>query len=60
MHEQNNKITKGLGGATSLLNTQDESAVVRWETCGPEVARIVSELEVPVYWGKGSQIIDSG
>ena len=45
MHEQNNKITKGLGGATSLLNTQDESAVVRWETFGPEVARIVSELE---------------
>ena len=34
-----------VGGATSLLNTQDESALIRWETCGPEVARIVSEFE---------------
>ena len=45
VHEQNNKISKGVGGATSLLDTQDESAPIRWETCGPEVARILSEFE---------------
>ena len=49
IHEQNNKIIKGAGGATSLLNTQDESALLRWETCGPEVARIVSEFEDSLY-----------
>ena len=49
VHEQNNKIIKGVGGATSLLNTQDESALIRWETCGPEVARIVSEFEDSLY-----------
>ena len=27
------------------MNTQDESALIRWETCGPEVTRIVSEFE---------------
>ena len=45
VHEQNNKIIKGVGGATSLLDTQDKSAPIRWETCGPEVARILSEFE---------------
>ena len=45
VHEQNNKVIKGVGGATSLLNTQDESALIRWETCGLEVARIISEFE---------------
>ena len=44
-HEQDNKIIKGFGGGTNLLNTQDESALIRWETCGPEVAKIVSEFE---------------
>ena len=49
IHEQNNKIIKGVGGDTSLLNTQDESAFIRWETCGPEVPRIVSEFEDFLY-----------
>ena len=49
VHEQNNKIIKGVGGATSLLNIQDESALIRWETCGPEVARIVFEFEDSLY-----------
>ena len=49
VHEQNNKIIKGLGGATSLLNTQDKSALIRWKTCDPEVARIVSEFEDSLY-----------
>ena len=27
----------------------DESALIRWETCGPEVARTVSEFEDSLY-----------
>ena len=49
VHEWKNKIIKGLRGTTSLLNTQDESAVIRWETCSPEVARIVSEFKDSLY-----------
>ena len=49
VHDQNNEIIKGLGGATSLLNTQDESVFIRWETCGPEVARTLSEFKDSLY-----------
>ena len=45
VHEQNNKIIKGQGGVSGTLNFDDESALIRWETYGPEVARIVSEFE---------------
>ena len=45
VHEQNNKIIKGLGGSTNLLNSEHDSALIRWETVGPEVARIVSDFE---------------
>ena len=45
VHEQNNKIIKGQGGATNFLNLENESALIRWETCGPEVTRIVTEFE---------------
>ena len=45
VHEQNNKIIKGAGGATQLLNRANESALIRWETCGPDIARIVGEFE---------------
>ena len=49
IHEQNNKIIKGAGGATSLLNTQDESDLIRRDTCVPEVSRIVLECEYSLY-----------
>ena len=49
VHEHSDKIIKGLGGVMSLLNTQDEAALIRWETCGPELARIVSEFEDSLY-----------
>ena len=45
VHEQNNIIIKGLEGASNFLNIQDDSALIRWELCGPEVARIVAEFE---------------
>ena len=45
VHKQNIKVIKGAGGATQLLNLADDSALIRWETCGPDIARIVSEFE---------------
>ena len=34
-----------LSGATSLVNRQDESALVRWELCRPELCRLLHEFE---------------
>ena len=45
IHEQNNKIIKGSGGAKHLLNKTDESSLMRWETIGTDIARILSEFE---------------
>ena len=45
LHEQNNAIIKGCGGATDLVNKIDDSALVRWETCGPDIARLLLEFE---------------
>ena len=45
VHEQNNRTMKSCRGATDLVNKVDESALIRWETCGPEVARIINEYE---------------
>ena len=41
IHEQNNKIIKGAGGASDLLNKEDDSALLQWEVCSPELARVV-------------------
>ena len=45
IHEQNNKIIKGSGGASDLLNKDDDSALLRWEMCSPELAREIQEFE---------------
>ena len=45
VHEQNNKIIKGQGGASGFLNLEDELGLIRWETCGPEVGRILCQFE---------------
>ena len=45
VHEQNNKIIKGQGGASEFLNLKDESTLLRWETRGPEVGRILCQFE---------------
>ena len=45
LHEQNNKYIKSVGGATSLINRQDDSALVRWELRGSELYRIIEEFE---------------
>ena len=45
LHEQNNKYIKSVSGATSLINRQDDSALVRWELCGPEICRMLQDFE---------------
>ena len=45
IHEQNNKVIKGAGGASDLLNRGDDSALLRWEVCSPELARLILEYE---------------
>ena len=46
VHEQNNKYIKSVSGATSLINRQDDAALIRWELCGAELCRILQEFEV--------------
>ena len=41
LHQQNNKYIKSASGATSLINQLDDSRLVRWELCGPELCRII-------------------
>ena len=45
IHEQNNKVIKGAGGASDLLNREDDSALLQWEVCSPELARVILEFE---------------
>ena len=45
VHEQNNKAIKSTGGATDLVNKRDDSPLIRWETCVPDIARIITGFE---------------
>ena len=45
IHEQNNKLFKGCGGASGLLNKVDDSALIRWKTCSPEIFYVILEFE---------------
>ena len=45
MHEQNNAVIKGSGGASDLLNKVHESALLRWEVCNPVVACLLLEFD---------------
>ena len=45
VHEQNNSVIKGNSSVIDLLNKEDQSALVRWETCGPGIARMIMEIE---------------
>ena len=50
VHEQNNEVVKGLGGAIRLLNRENDSGLERWELSGTEVTRqgITNESQTPV------------
>ena len=41
VHERNNRTIKACGGATDLVNKVEEYALIRWETCGPDVSRLI-------------------
>jgi len=43
VHEQENAKVKGKGGVIGL--TENPTALYRWLTCGPDLARIVNEFE---------------
>jgi hypothetical protein len=43
VHEQNNAIVKGVGGAVGLLT--DAAALRRWLVSGPEISRMVDDFE---------------
>ena len=47
IHEQNNKVIKGAGGASALLNKEDNWALLRcsFDVCSPELARVILEFE---------------
>ena len=57
VHEQNNKVINV--EATLLPNKEDESALIRWETCRPDIARIVSEFEDLIYEDDDVQMFNS-
>ncbi|MEW8543564.1 MAG: hypothetical protein AB2693_08500, partial [Candidatus Thiodiazotropha sp.] len=44
-HEQMNELIKGEGGVIGI--TDNPSALIKWITAGPEIARIVDEFENP-------------
>ena len=37
VHKQNNRTIKSCGGTTHFVNKAEESALIWWEMCGPEV-----------------------
>ena len=45
IYEQNNKLIKGCGGASDLLNKVSDSALVYWETFSPEFICITAAFE---------------
>ena len=45
IHQQNNKVIKGVSGATNLLNRADDSGLSRWELCVPDLARLITEFQ---------------
>ena len=46
LHEQNNKVIKGDGGAVGMFG--NETALLKWMVGGPEIARMVHEFEFTV------------
>ena len=45
VHEQNNDLIKGVGGATRFIIREDESALLRWELCGSELAHMMESFK---------------
>ena len=45
LHEQNNENIKGVGGGVHLVNRTNQSGLIKWELCGPEIVRLVEQFE---------------
>ena len=45
IHERNNKLIKGCRGASDLLNKEEDSALIRWETYSPKIARVILDFK---------------
>ena len=45
VHEQNNLVKKGKGGAILVLNKGDESRLARWEPCFHELCLVINVYE---------------
>ena len=56
-HEQLNADLKGHGGIIGI--TENQNALVRWATAGPEVANLIQELEVKFFAAKATVITDT-
>ena len=59
VHEQNNTIVKGIGGATHLVNVSDESPLIRWELCAGELSKLLFDFENSALPSKSSVLDDS-
>ena len=44
-HEQNNMVIKGMGGATLVINKDDESGLAWWDLCLHELPLIINEYK---------------
>ena len=42
-YEQNKAVIESIGGATSVLNKDDESGLAQWELCLHELSLIINE-----------------
>ena len=49
VHEQNNEVIKGLGGAIPFSNRDHDSGLMRLELSGTEVARLLNEFENGIF-----------
>ena len=45
IHERNNKLIKGCRGPSDLLNKEEDSALIRWETYSPKIARVILDFK---------------
>ena len=54
IHEHNKPITRGYRGASDISKKVDESALICWETCSPDIANVVLEFED---WLKRNEIL---
>ena len=44
-YEQNKPVIESIGGATSVLNKDDESGLAQWELCLHELSLIINDFE---------------